>query len=107
MEVMKCYSHLFIEQLRATVLNDTIIIKWYIQTEPIPGAARSKPCLRPLACWDCGFESRLGHVCLSLVSVVCCQVEVSETGWSLVQRSPTECGVYKVCDRETSKNEEA
>jgi hypothetical protein len=26
------------------------------------------------------------------VSVLCCQVEVSSTGWSLVQRSPTECG---------------
>jgi hypothetical protein len=44
---------------------------------------------------------------MSLVSVVCCQVEVSATSWSLVQRSPTECGVSKVCDRETSKNEEA
>jgi hypothetical protein len=33
---------------------------------------------------------------------VCCQVEVSATGWSLVQRSPTECGVSKVCDREAS-----
>jgi hypothetical protein len=51
--------------------------------------------LRSLACWDCGFESRLGHGCLSLVSVVCCQVEVSSTSWSLVQRSPTECGVSK------------
>jgi hypothetical protein len=30
------------------------------------------------------------------VSVVCSQVEVSATGWSLVQRSPTECGVSKV-----------
>jgi hypothetical protein len=28
-------------------------------------------------------------------------------GWSLVQRSPTDSGVSKVCDRETSKNEEA
>jgi hypothetical protein len=37
------------------------------------------------------------------VSVVCCQVEVSATTWSLVQRSPTECGVSKVCDREASK----
>jgi hypothetical protein len=37
------------------------------------------------------------------VSVVCCQVEVSATSWSLVQRSPTECGVSKVCDREASK----
>ena len=36
--------------------------------------------LRPLPCWDCGFESRLGHGCLSLVSVVCCQVEVSTMG---------------------------
>jgi len=27
------------------------------------------------------------------VSVVCCQVEVIATGWSLVQRSPTDCGV--------------
>jgi len=26
--------------------------------------------------------------CLSVVSVVCCQVEVSATGLSLVQRSP-------------------
>jgi hypothetical protein len=34
-----------------------------------------------------------GHGCLSVVSVVCCQVEVSATGWSLVQRSPTDCGV--------------
>ena len=25
--------------------------------------------LRPLACWDCGFKSRRGHGCLSLVSV--------------------------------------
>jgi predicted NAD-dependent protein-ADP-ribosyltransferase YbiA (DUF1768 family) len=37
------------------------------------------------------------------MSVLCCQVEVSATGWSLVQRSPTECGVFQVCDRETSK----
>jgi hypothetical protein len=36
------------------------------------------------------------------VSVVCCQVEVSATSWSLVQRSPTDCGVSKVCDREAS-----
>jgi len=30
---------------------------------------------------------------MSVVSVVCYQVEVTESGWSLVQRSPTECGV--------------
>jgi hypothetical protein len=26
--------------------------------------------LRPLACWDSGFESRRGHGCLSLLNVV-------------------------------------
>jgi hypothetical protein len=41
---------------------------------------------------DCGFESHRGHGCLSVVCVVCCQVEVSATSWSLVQRSPTDCG---------------
>ena len=30
--------------------------------------------------------------CISVVSVVRCQVEVSATSWSLVQRSPTDCG---------------
>jgi hypothetical protein len=31
---------------------------------------------------------------LPLVQCLCCQVEVSASGWSLVQRSPTECGVW-------------
>jgi hypothetical protein len=57
--------------------------------------------LRPLDCWDSGFESRLGHGCLSLESVVCCQVEVSASGLSPVQRSPTKCDVSE-CDREAS-----
>jgi hypothetical protein len=63
--------------------------------------------LRPHACWDCGFEYHRGHGCLSVVSVVCCQVEVSASGWSLIQRSPTECVVSKKCDREASKTEAA
>jgi len=29
---------------------------------------------------------------MSVVIVVCCQVEVSASGRSVVQRSPTECG---------------
>ena len=58
-------------------------------------------CVRFAGCWSSspqtgnttrGFESHPGHVCLSVVSVVCCQVEVSATDWSLVQRSPTDCG---------------
>jgi len=61
---------------------------------PIPVAARSKA-------WICdrspaetvGSNPGGGHGCLSVVSVVFCQVEVSATRWSLVQRSPTECCV--------------
>ena len=58
--------------------------------------------LRQLACWDRGFESHLGHGCLSVVNVVCCQVEVCASSWSLVQRSPTDCGPFVVYDLETS-----
>jgi hypothetical protein len=48
--------------------------------------------LRPLACWDYGFESRRGmDVCL--LWVLWCHVEVSASGRSLVQRSPIECSV--------------
>jgi hypothetical protein len=35
--------------------------------------------LRPLARYDRGFESHPGHGCLSVMSVVRCQVEVSAT----------------------------
>jgi hypothetical protein len=34
-----------------------------------------------------------GGVDVCPVQCLCCQVEVSATGRSLVQRSPTECGV--------------
>ena len=43
-----------------------------------------------------------GHECPSLASVVCCPVEVSATGRSVVQRGPTDCGVPE-CDLEMSK----
>jgi hypothetical protein len=49
--------------------------------------------LRPLACWDCGSESRRRNRCLSLVSPMWCQEEVSATGRSLVQSSHTDCCV--------------
>ena len=49
--------------------------------------------LLSFVCWDCEFESRRGHGRLSVVSVVCCQIEVSASSRSLVQRSPTDCDV--------------
>jgi hypothetical protein len=59
--------------------------------------------LRQLTCWDSGFESHRRFGCLSLVSVTCCEVEISALGRSLVQRSPTECGVSNECDRNAPK----
>ena len=35
-------------------------------------------------------------------NIACCQVEVSATGWSLVQESPSKCGVSEY-DREALK----
>ena len=55
--------------------------------------------LLPFGCWVCGFEFRRRDRCLSLVSVVCCYVRVNASSWSLVRRSPIECGVSE-CDRE-------
>jgi hypothetical protein len=66
--------------------------------------------------WIKGEKPRTGkkqiahrrHVCLSVVSVVCCQVEVSATSWSLVQRSPADCGVSQMCViMKPRRNEEA
>jgi hypothetical protein len=56
---------------------------------------------RTVACCDCEFDSHGRHGYLSLLNVVCCQVEVSAMGRSPVQRSPTECGVSG-CYREAS-----
>jgi hypothetical protein len=54
----------------------------------------------PLSCWDCGFESRPGHGCLSLMSVACCHIEVSAFG--LITRQEESYRVWYVCDREAS-----
>ena len=63
----------------------------------MPGRVVEGVGLRPLACWGCGFESRRKCGCLSVVSVVRYQVEVSATGWSLVQGSHTVCVCVCVC----------
>jgi hypothetical protein len=79
--------------------------RFKIHYRPVPAAARSKAwvldrsltgivgCHNPS---NPSVESRQGHGCLSVVSVVCCQVDVSASGLSLVQRSPTDCGVSKM-----------
>jgi hypothetical protein len=71
-----------------------------LQSGGLSGRAVKGVGLRELAGWNCGFESQPGHGYPSVVSVVCCQVEVSVTSWSLVQMSPTDRGA-PLCDLET------
>ena len=70
----------------------------------IPVTARSNPwvCGRSLA--GIAGSSPAGGMNV-FVRVVYCQIGVSATGWSLVQRSPTECGVSNECDREAPSEE--
>ena len=97
-QILKCMFFLF--------LNSRPCVLWFWSSTYLladsNGRAVNGVGLRPLAYWDCGFESHRGHECLSVVAVVCCQVEVLASGWSLVQRSPTDCSVSWVCDLETS-----
>jgi predicted Zn-ribbon and HTH transcriptional regulator len=67
--------------------NLTILMELHKTNAGPSGRTVKGVSLRPLACWNCGFESHRWHG--SVVSVVWCQVEVSETGWSLVQRNST------------------
>jgi hypothetical protein len=48
--------------------------------------------LRPVHAEIAGSNLTGGHGCLSVVTVVCCEVEVSATSLSLFWRSPTDCG---------------
>jgi len=51
----------------------------------------SKAGLRPLDCWEYGFESSWGHACLSLVVFLCC-TDRGLCDWPILSPgSPTEC----------------
>jgi len=74
-------------------LTDFDIFSWNLNSRgPIPVAARFKA-------WVCGrwiagiAVSNPTGAWMSLVSFVCCQVDISATFQSLVQKSPSECGV--------------
>jgi hypothetical protein len=70
--------------------------------KPIQEAARSKV-------WVCGrwlpgiaVSNPAGSIVISLLWLFCFGVEICASSWSLVQRSPTKCGVSE-CDLETSR----
>ena len=68
---------------------------------PIPVAARSKALVCGRSFPGIVSSNPAGGIEVSLWSVVCCEVEVSAPGCSLVQRSPTACDVSE-CDRQAS-----
>ena len=71
----------------------SIHVKYMIQYTDLSDGAVQGVGLRPSGCWEWVFESRWRHGCLSLVSVVHFDVEVSASGWSHIQRRPTKCCV--------------
>jgi hypothetical protein len=59
------------------------------QSQWARGIKRRSAAARRLRFW---VRIHRRDVYLSVVSVVCCQVKVSAASWSLVRRSPTDCG---------------
>src|SRR5215470_2767349 len=75
------------------------------QPSPVTALRRRSAAERLLGSW---FRIPPGAWMFVSCECLCCQVEVSATGRSFVQRSPTDCGVcLSVCSLETSKKEAA
>ena len=61
--------------------RESNLVPLVYKNKPVPSdSAVTGVSLRPLACWEYGFESRLRHGCLSLLSAVCYEIQISETG---------------------------
>jgi hypothetical protein len=74
---------------------------------PIRVAARSQAWIYGRSFGGIAGSNPAGLCILSLVSVVCCYVQVSVSGSSVVQRSPTECSVCSWVRSWSLDNEEA
>jgi len=59
---------------------------------PVTVAARSKALVCGRSPAEIVGSILIGGIDTSVVSVVFFQVEISATSWSLIQRSPTDCG---------------
>jgi hypothetical protein len=97
--ISEFYSRVCQHYIFSSIHVCVFIIIYFCRSQWPRGLRRRSAAVRLL-----GLRVRIppgGHGCLSLVSVVCCQVEISASGWSLVQRGPTDCGVSE-CDGEAS-----
>jgi hypothetical protein len=83
-------------------ISKVVVKAELLPSRSIPMAVRSKAwvCGSSLAGTEGSKPARGIDVCL--LSVVCCQAEISAEGRSLVQRSPTDCGVSE-CVRGTCR----
>jgi len=72
---------------------------FWLQEMRIPVAAWIKAWVCGRLLVGIGGSIPLGHGCLFPLSAVCCQVEVSVTGRSLIQRNPTGVRVCFECDQ--------
>jgi hypothetical protein len=68
--IINCYDS-------CMIVLPTLACSFMIKCAGPSGRAVHGVGLRPLACCYRGFEFHRGHGCLSVVCVVCCQVEVS------------------------------
>jgi len=85
--LLGAHHFLHVSRIRVKSLTLRLLMSYiYIYGAPILDVSRSHTTAHR------GFDSHRGHGYLSVASVVCCQVEVSATSWSLLQRSPTDCG---------------
>jgi hypothetical protein len=106
----------FIEKLRVGLKCDNIFRPFTWKPKYVSIVHTSTNCQSQ---WPCCLRRRFSvarllrswvrippRAWMFVVSVVCCQVEISVTDWSLVQRSPTDCGAPCVWSRNL-ENEEA
>ena len=66
---------------------------------PVPVAVRSKAWVCDLSLAEIVGANPVGGT--DVCCVLCCQAEVSAPVWSIVQKTPKDCGV-SVCDDESS-----
>jgi hypothetical protein len=93
--LLGAHHFLHVSRIRVKSLTLRLIMSYiytyiyiYIYMERLFSAGERPQAARLLRSW---FRIPPVHEYLSVVSVMCCQVEVSATSWSLVQRSPTDC----------------
>jgi hypothetical protein len=102
-------SALLVDNINAWNWRDmswTCYIPWFISVKhkmkryehlQYKGADPDDRAVKGLGSVACrGFEYRWGH---GFLWVLCCQVEISASGWSVVQRSPPECGGLNVISK--------